>query len=75
MEGVRKMSYLSIANCPVAAGCGGSAEPVPVLAELQHHCEKRILFYKGDLRPGSGVAHLGRLIHIFSSSTACVCDF
>lgn len=69
------MSYSSIANCPGAAGCGERAEPVPVLAELQHHCEKRNLFYKGGLSPGPGVSHLGRLINIFSSSTACVCDF
>lgn len=48
---------------------------MPVQAELQHHCEKRILFYKGGLSPGPRFAHLGRLIHIFSNSTACVCDF
>lgn len=66
------MSCFSIANCLVAAGCGERAEPVPVLAELQHRCEKRILFYQRGLSPGPGVAHLGRLINIFSSFTAHV---
>lgn len=74
MEGVRKMSYFSIANCPVAAGYGERAEHRSALAELQHHC-KRILFYKKGLSPGSGVAHLGWLMYIFNSSSACVWDF
>lgn len=51
MEGVRRMSYFSIANCPVAAGCGERAERVPVLAELQRRCKKRVLFCKGGSSP------------------------
>lgn len=50
-EGARKMSYFSIAGCPVAAGQGKTADRVPVLAAFQHRCRKRILLYKGGSSP------------------------